>query len=77
MDARSDAGHGDHGAGDHPEGLLFCSLVLPAVPKEPYEAAGLDAAGSLTQFVHVTLPGIQCSIGLLAALAFTSGAIQG
>ena len=56
------------------KGFPFYSLVLlsalQAVPEELYEAARLDGAGKLSQFLHVTLPGIRPSIALLAVLAF-------
>jgi len=56
------------------KGFPFYSLVLlsalQAVPEELYEAAKLDGASKLRQFIHVTLPGIRPSVALLAVLAF-------
>ena len=59
---------------DRLEGFPLYSLVLlsalQAVPEDLYEAASLDGAGPLTQFLHVTLPSILPSVALLAVLAF-------
>jgi multiple sugar transport system permease protein len=56
------------------KGFPFYSLVLlsalQSVPDDLYEAASLDGAGPLTQFLHVTIPSILPSIALLAVLAF-------
>ena len=56
------------------KGFPFYSLVLlsalQAVPEDLYEAASLDGAGAVTQFLHVTLPSILPSVALLAVLAF-------
>ena len=56
------------------KGFPFYSLVLLAalqnVPDELYEAARIDGAGPVGQFLHVTLPGVRDTIALLAVLAF-------
>lgn len=56
------------------KGFPFYSLVLLAalqnVPEELYDAARVDGAGPLGQFLHVTIPGIRDTIALLAVLAF-------
>ncbi|MEQ1951174.1 sugar ABC transporter permease [Mesorhizobium sp. CN2-181] len=56
------------------KGFPFYSLVLLAalqnVSDELYDAARVDGAGPIGQFLHVTLPGIRDTIALLAVLAF-------
>jgi len=56
------------------KGFPFYSLVLLAalqnVPDELYDAARVDGAGPIGQFLHVTIPGIRDTIALLAVLAF-------
>ncbi|MCX5516464.1 carbohydrate ABC transporter permease [Kaistia algarum] len=56
------------------KGFPFYSLVLlsalQSVPDELYEAARIDGAGKISQFRHVTLPGISGTLALLAVLAF-------
>jgi len=56
------------------KGFPFYSLVLLAalqnVADELYDAAKVDGAGLVAQFLHVTLPGIKDTLALLAVLAF-------
>jgi multiple sugar transport system permease protein len=56
------------------KGFPFYSLVLLAalqnVSDELYDAARVDGAGPIGQFLHVTIPGIRDTIALLAVLAF-------
>lgn len=52
-------------------GLLFIILfsAMRMVPKERYEAAALDGAGKVGQFVHITLPSISGAILFSATYA--------
>jgi len=43
---------------------------LQSIDRSLYEAASVDGAGSFSQFVHITLPGIRNQITLLVVLSF-------
>jgi multiple sugar transport system permease protein len=45
---------------------------LSGIPKELYEAAGIDGAGMLHKFVHITLPGLKPIVSITCVLALTS-----
>jgi multiple sugar transport system permease protein len=44
------------------EGMIIFLAGLTAIPRDYYEAASMDGAGSLKQFFHITLPLITPSI---------------
>lgn len=39
-------------------GMLICLAGLKAIPSTLYEAAAIDGAGAIRQFIHVTLPSL-------------------
>ncbi|MER8604884.1 sugar ABC transporter permease [Mesorhizobium sp. M1233] len=42
-----------------PLGMVMLLAGLQSIPKEQYEAAVVDGAGPISQFIHVTLPGLK------------------
>ncbi|MES0057210.1 sugar ABC transporter permease [Mesorhizobium sp. M0078] len=42
-----------------PFGMVMLLAGLQSIPKEQYEAAVVDGAGPISQFFHVTLPGLK------------------
>lgn len=48
--------------------MLILLAGLQAIPKHLYEAASIDGASKLTQFIHVTLPGLRKMIVVALAL---------
>jgi len=48
--------------------MLILLAGLQAIPKHLYEAAAIDGASKLTQFIHVTLPGLRKMIVVALAL---------
>ncbi|CAN7743189.1 carbohydrate ABC transporter permease [Mesorhizobium sp. LjNodule214] len=42
-----------------PFGMVMLLAGLQSIPKEQYEAAFVDGAGPISQFFHVTLPGLK------------------
>jgi ABC-type sugar transport system permease subunit len=55
--------------------MVYVLAALQGVPKELYEAASVDGAGTLSQFWHVTLPGISRVMKFLV-LTGVIGALQ-
>lgn len=47
--------------------ILFI-VAIRAIPKELYEAAAMDGAGRVRQFLHVTLPGVRETTLLMASI---------
>ncbi|MEI8703457.1 carbohydrate ABC transporter permease [Mesorhizobium sp. ISC15] len=43
----------------YPLGMVMLLAGLQSIPKEQYEAAVVDGAGPVSQFFHVTLPGLK------------------
>jgi multiple sugar transport system permease protein len=48
---------------------LMSLAALQAIPADLYGAAAVDGAGSLRSFWHVTIPGIQSTLGLAVVLS--------
>ena len=48
--------------------MLILLAGLQAIPKHLYEAAAIDGASKLTQFIHITLPGLRKMIVVALAL---------
>ena len=48
--------------------MLILLAGLQAIPKHLYEASAIDGASKLTQFIHVTLPGLRKMIVVALAL---------
>lgn len=48
--------------------MLILLAGLQAIPRHLYEAAAIDGASKLTQFIHVTLPGLRKMIVVALAL---------
>lgn len=56
-----------------PLGMVMLLAGLQSIPKEQYEAALVDGAGPVSQFLHVTLPGLKTiSIFLMLLVAIWS-----
>jgi multiple sugar transport system permease protein len=51
-----------------PFNMILLSVGLAAVPADLYEAARMDGAGPVRQFVSITLPMMRATIGAVAAL---------
>lgn len=49
--------------------MIFYLAALANVPRDLYEAAELDGAGPLRQFVHVTVPGVRLTMLLVAIMS--------
>ena len=56
--------------GGLPQSSVVLLAGLQSIPKELYEAAGLDGAGVWAQFRHVTLPGLRQVIVAIVSLRF-------
>jgi multiple sugar transport system permease protein len=54
--------------------VLVYLAALQNVPKELYESAASDGAGSLRAFWHVTVPGVRSATTLVLILATITGA---
>jgi multiple sugar transport system permease protein len=54
--------------------VLLYLAALQNVPKELYEAASMDGAGRLRQFMSVTVPGVRPATFLVTLLATITGA---
>ncbi len=53
--------------------MIFYMAALDKVPRELYEAASIDRAGSWRKFVHITLPGISpTTFFLMVMMTITS-----
>ena len=39
--------------------MVFFLIAIQNIPQERYEAAGVDGAGPLAKFLHITLPGVK------------------
>lgn len=48
--------------------MLILLAGLQAIPRHLYEAAAIDGASGLTQFIHITLPGLKKMIVVALAL---------
>ncbi|MFT5090213.1 MAG: ABC-type sugar transport system permease subunit [Candidatus Latescibacterota bacterium] len=55
--------------------MIYFLAALQSVDRELYEAAQVDGAGPIKQFVHVTLPGIR-SVAVFVAVLSTIGSFQ-
>ncbi|WP_051440532.1 carbohydrate ABC transporter permease [Ensifer aridi] len=56
-----------------PLGMVMLLAGLQSIPKEQYEAAVVDGAGPISQFLHVTLPGLRTiSVFLVLLVAIWS-----
>ncbi|MER9890153.1 sugar ABC transporter permease [Mesorhizobium sp. M0114] len=56
-----------------PFGMVMLLAGLQSIPKDQYEAAVVDGAGPVSQFLHVTLPGLKTiSIFLMLLVAIWS-----
>jgi len=55
--------------------MIYFLAALQSVDKELYEAAQVDGAGPVKQFVHVTLPGIR-SVAVFVTVLSTIGSFQ-
>lgn len=56
-----------------PLGMVMLLAGLQSIPKEQYEAAVVDGAGPVSQFLHVTLPGLKTiSVFLMLLVAIWS-----
>lgn len=55
--------------------MVYFLAALQAVDKELYEAAQVDGAGPIQQFLHVTIPGIR-HVAILVVLISTIGSFQ-
>ena len=53
--------------------VLLYLAALQSVPKELYEAAGIDGAGRWHKFRHVTWPGVRTATTLIVVLAVITG----
>jgi multiple sugar transport system permease protein len=51
-----------------PFGMLILLAGLQAIPRHLYEAAAIDGAPKLQQFIHITLPGLKKMIVVALAL---------
>lgn len=49
--------------------MIFYLAALANVPRELYEAAELDGAGTVRQFIHVTVPGVRLTMLLIAIMS--------
>ncbi|MFD6176866.1 MULTISPECIES: carbohydrate ABC transporter permease [unclassified Isoptericola] len=49
--------------------MIFYLSALASVPKDLYEAASLDGAGTFRQFVHVTVPGVRLTMLLVGIMS--------
>jgi multiple sugar transport system permease protein len=56
--------------GGLPQSSVVLLAGLQSIPKQLYEAAGLDGAGVWAQFRHVTLPGLRQVIVAIVSLRF-------
>jgi multiple sugar transport system permease protein len=54
--------------------ILLYLAALQNVPKELYESAATDGAGRISQFWHVTVPGVRPATVLVLLLATVTGA---
>ncbi|MGZ4444702.1 MAG: carbohydrate ABC transporter permease, partial [Nocardioidaceae bacterium] len=54
--------------------ILLYLAALQNVPKDLYEAAAVDGAGRLRQFLNVTVPGVRPATTLVVILATITGA---
>ena len=54
--------------------ILLYLAALQNVPKDLYEAASVDGAGRLRQFLNVTVPGVRPATTLVVILATITGA---
>ncbi|SHG16451.1 carbohydrate ABC transporter membrane protein 1, CUT1 family [Jatrophihabitans endophyticus] len=54
--------------------VLLYLAALQNVPKELYEAASMDGASAVKQFLVVTVPGVRHTTGLVTLLAIVTGA---
>ncbi|MGH7320746.1 MAG: carbohydrate ABC transporter permease [Candidatus Rokuibacteriota bacterium] len=52
----------------YPLVMVMLLAGLMAIPRELYEAAGVDGAGRVRRFVHITLPGLSTIILIALAL---------
>ena len=48
--------------------FLLIYAYLQTVPEEQYQAAGIDGAGAVQKFIHITLPNIGSGVALCACL---------
>ena len=55
--------------------MIYFLAALQSVDRELYEAAQVDGAGSIAQFRHITLPGIQ-SVAVFVGVLTTIGSFQ-
>ncbi|MFI6597615.1 carbohydrate ABC transporter permease [Nonomuraea sp. NPDC050536] len=55
--------------------MVYFLAGLQAIPKEQYEAAQIDGAGRVAQFVHVTVPGLR-SVGVVIVFLAIIGSLQ-
>ena len=49
--------------------MIFYLAALANVPSDLYEAAELDGAGAVRQFIHVTVPGVRLTMLLIAIMS--------
>lgn len=54
--------------------ILLYLAALQAVPKELYESAALEGAGTIRKFRHITIPGVRTATVLVLILAIITGA---
>jgi len=47
--------------------LIFLA-ALQALPKDVYESAGMDGAGAIKKFFHITLPGLRTTIAFVVVV---------
>jgi ABC-type sugar transport system permease subunit len=55
--------------------LVYFLAGLQTIPKDLYEAARMDGAGAIRQFIHVTIPGLR-EIGLIILILAILGSLQ-
>ena len=55
--------------------LVYFLAGLQTIPAELYEAARIDGAGAVSQFVHVTIPGLR-EVGLIILFLAILGSLQ-
>lgn len=54
-------------------GMVYLLAALQGVDRELYEAASVDGAGRISQFFHITLPGIRRVLNLLIFTGVVAG----
>ncbi|MFI6900437.1 carbohydrate ABC transporter permease [Nonomuraea sp. NPDC050394] len=55
--------------------MVYFLAGLQTIPKEQYEAAQIDGAGKIAQFVHVTVPGLR-GVGVVIVFLAIIGSLQ-